>query len=119
MMRKLLLSLGMGLLILSLAACGGTNDGSNGGQTTPDSSEFVLDTEHEAYSIYQANCISCHATDLSGQMGPQTNLQQVSDRLNTEQIEDIIKNGGSAMPAQSHLSDEEVGLLANWLSTMN
>lgn len=104
------------VLFILITACG--NQNTDKADETPAHSEANYTEEHpEAVALYKQNCISCHATDLSGKVGDQSNLQTVGARLDKEQIADTIKNGGQIMPAQKHLSDDEIELLALWLST--
>lgn len=111
----------MSVLLILITACGNQNSNlTNETPPPPDSapSDAIQSEDYaEAAALYKNQCIQCHATDLSGRMGEQSNLQTVGARLSKEQIADIIKNGGQLMPAQTNLSDDEIELLAQWLST--
>lgn len=63
--------------------------------------------------IYEQNCLSCHGSDLSGQVGP--SLQKVGSKLSKDDIANIIKNGKGSMPPQQ-LGNEQVSAIATWLS---
>ena len=92
--------------IMLLVGCGNSNNNVSLKQAPSD-----------VASLYQGNCIGCHATDLSGKMGDATNLQQVYTRLSKEEIAAKITNGGETMPAFSErLSEEEIQRLATWLA---
>ncbi|CAI6075990.1 c-type cytochrome [Cohnella sp. JJ-181] len=110
------------LLAILTVACGGNDN--NNASSTPPSSEApaspggTTTTSGEgAETIYKAQCITCHAADLSGGVGP--NLTNVGARLSTDEISSRIHNGGGGMPAfKGTLSDDQINTLVNWLSTM-
>ena len=95
---------------------GSTNPSSNGQQQS--SKPISLSTaSSEVQSLYKARCISCHAIDLSGKMGEQTNLQQIYKSLSYDDIVATITNGGEVMqPFKDKLSEQEINSLAAWLS---
>ncbi|MDF2716144.1 MAG: putative cytochrome precursor [Paenibacillus sp.] len=71
----------------------------------------------EAVAIYKRQCISCHASDLGGRVGP--SLKEMGGSMSTEQIAGKIAEGGSGMPAFSNkLTKEEINLLAVWLDQL-
>lgn len=77
----------------------------------------VIEADDPAMEIAQANCVSCHATDLSGGAGPA--LIGVGNRLSKEEIAEVILKGrnNGAMPAyEGVLSAEEIDSLATWLA---
>ncbi|GMK40833.1 hypothetical protein PCCS19_38890 [Paenibacillus sp. CCS19] len=116
-------------LALTLSACGGNKDedNNNNGETTgnnestgngnnTNTSGGTVDAA-AAKTVYEANCISCHAVDLAGGMGP--NLQKVGSKLSVDQITQRINEGGGGMPAfKGQLSDTDIANLAGWLGTM-
>ena len=101
-----------------LSSCGqkGSNTASNGQQQS--SKPISLSAApNEVQSLYKARCISCHATDLSGKMGEQTNLQFIYQSLSYDDIVATITNGGEIMqPFKDKLSEQEINSLAAWLS---
>ncbi|SFB53932.1 cytochrome c551 [Cohnella sp. OV330] len=109
------------LLAMTTAACGKNNN--NNASTTPPSSEAPASPSgtttasgEGAETIYKAQCIACHAADLSGGVGP--NLTDVGARLSTDEISTRIHNGGGGMPAfKGTLTDDQINTLVNWLST--
>lgn len=126
-MNKRLTVLIVCVVLFFIAACGNPSPAPNepssnqtGGQNDTDTAQNSQNTDvvhEEAVAIFKVHCISCHAADLSGRVGEQSNLQKVGDRLDKQQIKNIIINGGKAMPAQTKLTEDEVELLANWLVT--
>lgn len=70
----------------------------------------------EAAGIYKQQCISCHAADMSGRVGP--NLQQIGSKLDREKIAATIGNGRGGMPAfKKILNPDEINMLAEWLAS--
>lgn len=56
-------------------------------------------------------CLACHGQSLEGASGPAlTNLE-----LSKEEIIDILQNGIRIMPAQTHLSPEQMEEIADYL----
>ncbi|AZN39963.1 c-type cytochrome [Paenibacillus albus] len=116
-------------LALSIAGCGGNNNNNtsntgttNGGNTstnTPSTNNNAgagtVDAS-AAEAVFKSNCVSCHAADLSGGMGP--NLQKIGAKLSVDEISTRIHQGGGGMPAfQGQLTDAEITNLAGWLKT--
>lgn len=106
-------------MVLALAACGGASSG----EATPKPAATAASESNPAFvkaqELFTANkCISCHGVDLAGRAGAKTNLTKVGSQMTKEQIAGQINNGGGGMPAYStKLSEEEVGLLSDWLSS--
>ncbi|MDD9271084.1 c-type cytochrome [Paenibacillus sp. GCM10023248] len=106
--------------VLALAACGGASSG--GTASKPPAATAAAETAPayvKAQELFTANkCISCHGVDLSGKVGSKTNLQKVGAKMTEEQIAKQIRDGGGGMPAYgTKLSEEDIGLLSNWLSS--
>lgn len=75
----------------------------------------IIEADDPAMAIVQAQCIGCHATDLSGGGGPA--LLGIGNRLSKEEIAEVITKGRNAMPAyEDKLSAEEIDTVAVWLS---
>lgn len=119
-------------IALSISACGGNNNTTgnntgttNGGNTSTNTPSTNTGTNNAAAgtvdaaaaeTVFQANCVSCHATDLSGGVGP--NLQKVGGKLSQADITTRIQNGGGGMPAfKGQLTDAEITNLAGWLKS--
>lgn len=122
MLKKGLLAVCLTVAVsASLAACGGGNAGNEpapGGATSeaPPADGGGAGTTVDATAIYEANCMACHAADLSGG-GGFPNLQAVGSKYSQEEIANIINTGGNGMPAfQGRLADDEISALAEWLA---
>ena len=90
---------------LFLAACGGDDSSSNGGETTMPGGE----------KLGKQNCISCHGGQLEGR-GNIPALQDIGSRKSQEEIQEIIVNGyGKGMPP-GILKGEDAEKAAQWLS---
>ncbi|GKU79518.1 menaquinol-cytochrome c reductase cytochrome b/c subunit [Paenibacillus sp. L3-i20] len=77
----------------------------------------IIEPEDPIMSTIQSQCMSCHANDLSGAMGPA--LLGVGNRMTKEEIVTTVTEGrgGGAMPAYGgDLSTEEIDQIATWLS---
>lgn len=61
---------------------------------TPEEGEEVALTPEE---IYVQSCLVCHGENYEGAMGPA--LTNLDDRLDEEEIRDVLVNGRGAMPA--------------------
>lgn len=107
--------------ITMTAGCGNSNKNNNT-STTPPSSEAPASpggtttaSGEDAETIYKAQCLACHAADLSGGVGPK--LTDVGARLSADEISSRIHNGGGGMPAfKDKLTDDQINTLVNWLS---
>lgn len=68
--------------------------------------------------VTSAGCLQCHS--YRGQLGQVTgpSLDDVGLRLNAQAIEALIRYGSGIMPGyHEELSDEEITLVSEWLST--
>lgn len=110
------------VLISSLTACSGGSGAKPveaGGASTPSPAAETNEAYARASELFQkTNCISCHGVNLEGKAGPKTNLQKIGASRSPEQIAGKIENGGGGMPVyKSKLTQEEIHLLADWLSS--
>ena len=114
-------------ILLITAGCGNKNNTNNtpstgtgnntntGTGNTGNTGNNAATTTATAESVYKAQCVGCHAADLSGSVGP--NLQKAGSKLTAEQISTQINNGGGGMPAyKGTLSAEEITALTDWLA---
>jgi len=93
------------ILILTLTACG---------NPPPRESNSTDSEQSEVMTLYKQKCLSCHAADLSGRIGP--SLETVGERLSKEELITIITMGVRGMPSFKRvLSAEEIDTLAVWL----
>lgn len=124
--KSLLIMMLLAAFAMMATACGGGNKTS---EPAPDTGQAPAGNEApagnqgetggnatEATSLYNANCMACHATDLSGG-GSFPNLQKVGGKYDAAEIAGIISNGRNGMPAfKGKLSDEEIDTLSQWLA---
>lgn len=119
-MKKSLLAVFFGLVLI-LAACGGGGDDgaseepadTNDGAATEESTEGGAVDSAAGEEVYQQNCASCHGADLSGGAGPE--LSQVGSNLSEDEIRDIIVNGKGSMPG-GLVDGEDLDAVVAWLS---
>ena len=104
--------------IVIAAGCGGNNKNNapapvnNTGANEPAPTNNTTTT---AEATYKAQCVGCHAADMSGGVGP--NLQKVGGQLTAEQISTQIHNGGGGMPAyKGTLTEDQITALTDWLA---
>ncbi|MFD2045853.1 c-type cytochrome [Ornithinibacillus salinisoli] len=76
-----------------------------------------IDTEHEGYAVYEANCMSCHGGELEGG-GAAPPL--VGIEYSAEEVADIAQNGINTMPPDQFTgSDEELEQLVDFIMSVN
>ncbi|WP_152393896.1 c-type cytochrome [Paenibacillus guangzhouensis] len=108
MKAKLTISLIL-LILLVLPACGPSTN------TQVVDSQTIAPEDASAVALYKKSCLSCHAADLSGRVGP--SLQEIGTKLSNEQLYTIIHDGTKGMPAfEKALNSEEIDALTQWLS---
>jgi cytochrome c551 len=95
------------IMLLAIAAgCGGGSE-----------TDALQDAPPEVASLYKAECLSCHGSDLQGRVGPNTNLEKVGSRMSVSEIVTQIEQGESVMQGfADQLTKEEIQSLADWLS---
>lgn len=97
------------ITVLMLAACGGNSSQQNQTNTA------AVEIDSEANMLYKKNCLSCHAADLSGKVGP--SLKEIGSKLSKEEIMERITLGRGGMPSfKSRLSEQEIESLGSWLA---
>lgn len=98
--------------VLALAACG--DNSSQQDQTGPVSAATDSDSSTTG-TLYKQFCLSCHATDLSGKVGP--SLKTIGSRLSKEEIMEKITTGTGGMPSfKNRLSEQDIDALGSWLA---
>ncbi|RRJ67912.1 cytochrome c [Paenibacillus oralis] len=101
----------MTLTVLLLSGCGQQKD------DTFLKSSITTPADEKAAALYKNQCISCHAADLSGRVGP--DLQKVGASLSKKQLISILEEGANGMPAyKKRLEKEEIEALAEWLAAL-
>jgi len=102
------LTVALALITIGLLAAGCGQRGADGSGNR----EVSYD---QADSLYKANCIACHAADLSGGVGP--DLRQVGERLSESRIAEQILLGGDRMPPfRDRLTQAEIDGVSRWLA---
>lgn len=94
-----------GFLLLTACSSGGENNAPQGNKDTT--------TAMEPKEVYMNNCSSCHGGNLQGAMGP--SLEKIGDKMNKDEILQVLENGKGSMPAQSHIPQDQRDQLATWL----
>ncbi len=102
-LKKVLLTLTIGLALV-LSACGGetSRNESAGGESSASAEDIV-----------KKNCTGCHGVDLGGANGP--SLQKVGSEHSEAEIENIINNGQGGMP-KGLINEEDAKKVAAWLA---
>jgi quinoprotein glucose dehydrogenase len=61
-------------------------------------------------AVYQSNCMGCHGADLLGSTfhGTAPELVNVKERLNDEEIIELVHNGRGAMPSFAFLANDRI-----------
>ncbi|GGA61392.1 menaquinol-cytochrome c reductase cytochrome b/c subunit [Ornithinibacillus halotolerans] len=76
-----------------------------------------IDTSHEGYAVYEANCMSCHGESLEGGAAGPT---LVGIEYSAEEIAQIAQEGINTMPADMFKgTPEELELLVQFITSVN
>ena len=82
----------------------------------------MVDTENKTdknpspgKSLYAANCASCHGQNRLGDQHSYPSLVNIGNRLKTQDIHNIIKNGRGRMPSFSHIPEQNRQRIINYL----
>ncbi len=105
-MKKLIMSILLGVPFVLGACGGGGNDANN------NNGEQSVNSAGE--EVYQQNCATCHGDDLSGDIGP--SLEKVGADYSVDEIKEIIEEGKGQMPPGIVEGDEK-DAVAEWLAT--
>lgn len=114
------LSLGLVVvLVLSfvlVAACGGDSDDGAPAEETAEPASTAGgsdDGDIDAAALYSTSCATCHGAEGQGASAPDL---QGFEQGDLEAVEQQIRDGGGSMPAfGDRLSDEEIGVLAEYV----
>lgn len=85
-------------------------DGEEGGESN---GEQVAGTPEELYQ--SAGCISCHGGNYEG-VGSFPTLTGVGDKLSSDEIKDLLRNGKGVMPG-GLVPEEQLDGMTEWLSS--
>jgi cytochrome c550 len=116
----------MTVVLLALGIAVGASTGFlsnvvNAGRPHVGDTEANLTPEEQAgKQIVMTTCVSCHGSDLKGQVGP--NLYQKSKELSEAQIEDVIRNGYGRMPSPVKMglvSPDKVSDVAAYIKSLS
>ena len=66
--------------------------------------------------IYQSQCTICHRDDMAGSPPLFPSLKMIGKRLTPDAIAGVIRRGRGRMPSFPNLSDDEVGVLIDYLT---
>ncbi|HTE23292.1 outer membrane protein assembly factor BamB family protein [Flavitalea sp.] len=66
--------------------------------------------------LYLTNCASCHGVNRKGASQEYPSLINVREKLNSQQIHTIIKNGSGRMPSFQHIRERDRNALVDFLS---
>ncbi|MCC5908043.1 MAG: PQQ-binding-like beta-propeller repeat protein [Balneolaceae bacterium] len=78
--------------------------------------DAVADGLSRAERIYSLNCAACHGSNRTGaQHGANPSLVDIGDRMDFNELFDVIYNGRGVMPTFNYLTDDEIELLIEFL----
>ncbi len=117
-MKKWLMAVVFGTLLV-LGACGGGGDDTSepaedNDESTEEGTEKGATVENAAAEeLYEQSCASCHGDDLSGQVGPA--LDTIGSDMSSDEILTVIEDGQGSMPP-GLLSGDDAQEVADWLA---
>ena len=71
--------------------------------------------DNAGLSIYTNYCGNCHGLDRKGNPPALPSLLGLKDKYTTDSLDQLLRKGRGAMPAFSHISAEERGILIDYL----
>lgn len=118
------LCVGLAVLVLALAGCGGDDEG-GGSADTGTTTEEQQTTETggaeasaEGKQVFTENCGGCHTLADAGTNGQQApNLDEL--KPDEAEVQQQVTNGGGGMPAfKDKLSAEQIQAVATYVSSV-
>ncbi len=70
---------------------------------------------HSGKELYGSECASCHRTDRTGAPPDFPSLVNIADKLNADEVETMIREGGARMPSFRRLPSEDIKALVRYL----
>lgn len=103
-------------IFLTVSGCGTTGSSQTAAVAVID--QDSTDTNIlRAVELYRKDCLVCHGPQLEGKMA-NSKLEKVGSKLSSEEIKSKILKGGNGMIGyKGRLSEEDIDLLTDWLST--
>lgn len=71
--------------------------------------------DHSGLSIYTNYCGNCHGLDRRGNPPALPSLLGLNEKYTADSLDQLLRKGRGAMPAFSHISKEERGILIDYL----
>lgn len=65
--------------------------------------------------LFQMNCAVCHGVDKQGKSPVFPSLVTVNERMNKEQVKELLQTGRQVMPSFAHLSEQEREAIVGYL----
>lgn len=65
--------------------------------------------------LYTQNCAGCHQADLTGAPPEFPSLQKISDRLNEDEVKQIVRQGNGRMPSFARLPSQDVNAIVRYV----
>ncbi|MBC7827085.1 MAG: PQQ-binding-like beta-propeller repeat protein, partial [Chitinophagaceae bacterium] len=65
--------------------------------------------------LYLTNCAACHGAERKGASQEYPSLENITSKLNSQQIHTIIKNGSGRMPSFQHLQEKDRSVIVDFL----
>jgi quinoprotein glucose dehydrogenase len=84
----------------------------------PSTGGLVPDTRSASgRDVYLRNCGTCHGEDLTGANNQAPTLVGIGDRMKTDEITDMIRQGGGRMPGFPGMPPQQVQAVVQYLTT--
>ncbi len=67
-------------------------------------------------NVYRASCIGCHGPNMRGaSVHPVPSIRNLKERMQKEEVIEIVRNGKGMMPSFGYLEDEQITAVAAYL----